>query len=212
MLYYIITARIIEFAEICISCGQVSRPPPALPTPLFPIPTPSSPPAAPSIHPAVPDTICSPSIKPDVSSPDSICHGTAGYPPSSSTACSGVSVLIPGGSMPLQGIASPQISADISKPNDDIMQIMHQLISSQEYQTANSNNTGASPKHSSYFVADNQSANSPYLADVSANSPSSDRPQYSPITPSQSPPGKIIVSCSILWQVNMNVSLSYMQV
>lgn len=164
--------------------------------------TPGSPPTTPSIHaqhPAVPNTMCHQSMKTDAvnrSSPDTICHRSAAYSPSSSPACSGVSVLIPTGSVHLQSTASSHSSADAAKPNDDIMQIMHQLIS-QDYHT-NSSNLGASPKHPSHFtmnsVPDNQSASSPYLADINANSPSSDRPQYSPITPSQSPSGGIFIS------------------
>ena len=189
--------HIIAFADICISCSQeiphapftpAIRTPSALPAaPLFSIPpTPGSPPSIHSQHPTVSNALCNQSIK-----------------PSTSPACSGVSVLIPGTAMPLQSVASPHTTADISKPNDDIMQIMHQLIS-QDYHTANSTNIGGSPKHPSHFVmnpvADSQSANSPYLADVAANSPASDRPQYSPITPSDSPSGRIY--SSIFWQVN----------
>lgn len=139
------------------------------------------------------ETLCNQTVKPDTvnrSSPDTICHHPVTYSPSGSPACSGVSVL---GSLhvPLQSVSAPQPSTDTSKSNDDIMQIMHQLIS-QDYHT-NSTELGASPKHPSHFVInpapDSQSANSPYLADIAVNSPSSDRPQYSPITPSQSPSG-----------------------
>ena len=136
------------------------------------------------------NAICNQPIKTDRSSPDAICHRSVAYSPASSPACSGVSVLIHGGSVPLQSVASPHSSTETTKPNDDIMQIMHHLIS-QDYQT--NSTLGASPKPQSHFVVnpvpDNQAATSTYLVDINANSPSSDRPQYSPITPSQSPSG-----------------------
>ena len=186
------------FSDICISCSQeiphsqytpVPRAPSTLSAgPLFTIhQTPGSPP---SVHSSLSDTHCNQSLKPDAvnrSSPDAICHSVA-YSPSRSPANSGVPVL-PSSSLPLQNITPPQSSTDTSKPNDDIMQIMHQLIS-QDYSTS-STDLSASPKHFVMMssVADSQSANSSYLGDIAVNSPSSDRPQYSPITPSQSPSG-----------------------
>ena len=149
--------------------------------------TPGSPPTS-----SMSDVLCSQSIKADTrSSPDTSGHHSVAYSPSGSQDCSGVSVVVPAGSMPLENVSSPQSTIDTSKSNEDIMQIMHQLIS-QDYH-ASSANLSASPKHSPHFVmnavTDNRSSHSPYLADIAANSPSSDRPQYSPITPTQSPSG-----------------------
>lgn len=188
----------ISFPDICISCSQeippsqftpVPRAPSALAAgPLFTIhQTPGSPPTTPSVHSSVSDTHCSQSLKPDRSSPDTICHSVA-YSPSRSPASSSVAVLSTS-SLPMQTMAPLQSTTDTSKPNDDIMQIMHQLIS-QDYSTSSSD-LGASPKQFVMMnaVAESQSANSPYLGDIAVNSPSSDRPQYSPITPSQSPSG-----------------------
>lgn len=188
---------IISFLDVCISCSQeishsqytpVPRAPSALATgPLFTIhQSPGSPPTTPSVHSS--DSHCSQSLKPDRSSPDTICGHSVAYSPSRSPASSSVPVLSTS-SLPMQSMSPLHSTTDTSKPNDDIMQIMHQLIG-QEYSTS-STELGASPKHYVMMsaAADNQSANSPYLGDIAVTSPSSDRPQYSPITPSQSPSG-----------------------
>ena len=135
---------IISFPDICISCSQeiphsqytpVPRAPSALAAgPLFTIhQTPGSPPTTPSIHSSVSDTHCSQSLKPDRSSPDTICHSVA-YSPSRSPASTSVPVLSTS-SLPMQSVTPLQSTTDASKPNDDIMQIMHQLIS-QDYSTS----------------------------------------------------------------------------
>ena len=180
------------FADICISCSQeiphATFAPVARAPPLFSIhQAPGSPPTS-----SMSDVLCAQTIKADArSSPDTSGHQSVAYSPASSQDCGGVSVVVPAGSMPLESVSSPQSAIDTSKPNDDIMQIMSQLINHDYH--ASSSSLSASPKHSSHFVmnpvADSRSAHSPYLADIAANSPSSDRPQYSPITPSQSPSG-----------------------
>lgn len=161
--------------------------------------TPSSPSATPSVHSSMSDIHCNQSIKPD----------TVAYSPSRSPAISSVQVLSTS-SLPLQGISPLQPAGDTSKPNDDIMHIMHQLIS-QDYSTS-STDLGESPKHFVMMnrVADNQSTNSSYIGDIAVNSPLSDGPQYSPITPSQSPSGIIQFIFSTRCRYTMYVGSVYL--